>query len=81
MGRGKSATLRPISPIFLRSSELLVSNFVASFTSPENPARTVLAANVFPTCGVDAVFSNVINYSIVVRRARVAGLGALQLSI
>ena len=31
-----------------------------AFTSPENPARTVLAANVFPTCGVDAVFSNAI---------------------
>ena len=46
-----------------------------AFTSPENPARTVLAANVFPTCGVDAVFSNAMNYSIVVRRARVAGLG------
>jgi Polyketide cyclase / dehydrase and lipid transport/Domain of unknown function (DUF4331) len=46
-----------------------------AFTSPENPARTVLAANVFPTCGVDAVFSNAINHSIVVRRARVAGLG------
>ena len=48
---------------------------VFAFTSPENPARTVLAANVFPTCGVDAVFSNAINNSIVVRRARVAGLG------
>jgi len=46
-----------------------------AFTSPENPARTVLAANVFPTCGVGAVFSNAINHSIVVRRARVAGLG------
>jgi hypothetical protein len=45
------------------------------FTSPENPARTVLAANVFPTCGVDAVFSNAIDHSIVVRRARVAGRG------
>jgi hypothetical protein len=45
------------------------------FTSPENLARTVLAANVFPTCGVDAVFSNAIDHSIVVRRARVAGLG------
>jgi hypothetical protein len=45
-----------------------------AFTSPENPARTVLAAAVFPTCGVDAVFSNAINHSIVVRRARVAGL-------
>ncbi|WP_375780224.1 DUF4331 family protein [Bradyrhizobium sp. ma5] len=46
-----------------------------AFTSPENPARTVLAANVFPTCGVDAIFSNAINHSIVVRRARVAGVG------
>jgi hypothetical protein len=46
-----------------------------AFTSPENPARIVLAANVFPTCGVDAVFSNAIDHSIVVRRARVAGLG------
>jgi hypothetical protein len=45
------------------------------FTSPENPARTVLAANVFPTCGVDAVFSNAINHSIVIRHAKVAGLG------
>ena len=46
-----------------------------AFTSPENQARTVLAANVFPTCGVDAIFSNAINHSIVVRRARVAGVG------
>lgn len=46
-----------------------------AFTSPENPARTVLAANVFPTCGVDAIFSNAINHSIVVRRAKVTGLG------
>jgi Polyketide cyclase / dehydrase and lipid transport/Domain of unknown function (DUF4331) len=46
-----------------------------AFTSPENPTRTVLAANVFPTCGVDAIFSNAINHSIVVRRAKVAGIG------
>jgi Polyketide cyclase / dehydrase and lipid transport/Domain of unknown function (DUF4331) len=46
-----------------------------AFTSPENPSRTVLAANVFPTCGVDAIFSNAINHSIVVRRAKVAGIG------
>jgi Polyketide cyclase / dehydrase and lipid transport/Domain of unknown function (DUF4331) len=46
-----------------------------AFTSPENPSRTVLAADVFPTCGADAVFSNAINHSIVVRPARVAGLG------
>jgi hypothetical protein len=48
---------------------------VFAFTSPENPDRTVLAANVFPTCGVDAVFSNAINHSIVIRRARVAAFG------
>ena len=46
-----------------------------AFTSPENPTRTVLAANVFPTCGPDAIFSNAITHSIVVRRAKVAGLG------
>jgi hypothetical protein len=46
-----------------------------AFTSPENPARTVLAANVFPTCGRDAIFSNAITHSIVVRRAKVTGLG------
>jgi hypothetical protein len=31
--------------------------------------------NVFPTCGVDAIFSNAINHSIVVRRAKVTGIG------
>lgn len=46
-----------------------------AFTSPENPARTVVAANVFPTCGADAIFSNVIDHAIVLRRARVAGIG------
>jgi hypothetical protein len=46
-----------------------------AFTSPENPSRTVLAANVFPTCGVDAIFSNAIDHSIVVRRAKVSGVG------
>ena len=46
-----------------------------AFTSPENPSRTVLAANVFPTCGRDAMFSNAITHSIVVRRAKVSGLG------
>ncbi len=30
-----------------------------AFTSPENPARTVLAACVFPSAGEDAMFSNV----------------------
>lgn len=46
-----------------------------AFTSPENPARTVLAANVFPTCGVHAFFSNAVNHSIMVRPAKIAGLG------
>src|ERR1700733_1609253 len=46
-----------------------------AFTNPENPSRTVLAANVFPTCGRDAMFSNAITHSIVVRRAKVSGLG------
>ena len=63
MGQDKSATLRPISPTCLRSRV------------PENSARTVLAANVFPTCGANATFSNAIDHSIVVRRARVAGIG------
>ncbi len=46
-----------------------------AFTSPENPSRTVLAACVFPAAGESAIFSNVIEYSIVVRRVIVAGLG------
>jgi hypothetical protein len=46
-----------------------------AFTSPENGARTVLAACVFPAAGEDAMFSNVIDHSIVVRRVIVAGVG------
>ena len=46
-----------------------------AFTSPENPARTVLAMDVFPSAGEDAIFSNVIDYSIAVRRVTVAGVG------
>jgi Domain of unknown function (DUF4331)/Polyketide cyclase / dehydrase and lipid transport len=46
-----------------------------AFTSPENPSRTVLAANVFPSAGASAIFSNAINHSIVIRGATVAGLG------
>src|SRR6516165_776987 len=46
-----------------------------SFASPENPGRTVLAACVFPYAGENAIFSNVINYSIAVRRVTVAGVG------
>ena len=46
-----------------------------AFTSPANPARTVLAMCVFPSAGEDAIFSNVIDHSIVVRRVSVAGIG------
>ena len=46
-----------------------------AFTSPENPARTVLALCVFPSAGEGAVFSNVIDYRIAVRRVTVAGVG------
>ena len=46
-----------------------------AFTSPENPARTVLALCVFPSAGEHAVFSNAIDYSIAVRRVTVAGVG------
>src|SRR4051812_20914399 len=46
-----------------------------AFTSPENPSRTVLAADVFPSAGESAVFSNVVNHGIVVRRVTVSGVG------
>jgi len=46
-----------------------------AFTSPENPARTVLSLCVFPSAGADAIFSNVVDHSIVVRRVTVAGVG------
>jgi hypothetical protein len=46
-----------------------------AFTSPENPARTVLALCVFPSAGEDAIFSNVIDHVIAVRRVTVAGVG------
>src|SRR5277367_1880912 len=46
-----------------------------AFTSPEDPSRTVLAACVFPAAGESAIFSNAIEYSIVVRRVTVVGLG------
>src|SRR5678815_2160219 len=45
------------------------------FTSPEDPAHTVLAMCVFPSAGESAIFSNVIDHSIVVRRVTVAGVG------
>jgi len=46
-----------------------------AFTSPDNPAHTVVAANIFPSAGVSAMFSNAISHSIVVRRVTVAGTG------
>jgi hypothetical protein len=45
------------------------------FTSPANPAHTVLAANVFPSAGMTAMFSNAIDHSIVMRGINVAGVG------
>jgi polyketide cyclase/dehydrase/lipid transport protein/uncharacterized protein DUF4331 len=46
-----------------------------AFTSPENPARTVLAVCAFPSAGEDAIFSNAVNYAIAVRRMTVGGVG------
>src|SRR6516225_8878704 len=46
-----------------------------AFTSAENPAHAVLAACVFPSAGEDAIFSNIIDYAIAVRRVSVAGIG------
>jgi hypothetical protein len=46
-----------------------------AFTSPESPARTVLAMCVFPSAGESAVFSNVIDYAIAIRRVTVGGVG------
>lgn len=45
------------------------------FRSPENPARTVFAADVFPSAGTSAMFSDAAFHSIVARRVTVAGLG------
>src|SRR5262245_4863283 len=46
-----------------------------AFASPENPGRTVLAMCVFPYAGENAIFSNIIDYAIVVRRVTVRGVG------
>src|SRR6516162_9130422 len=46
-----------------------------AFTSPENPARTVLAMCVFPSAGESAIFSNILDHSIALRRVIVAGTG------
>lgn len=45
------------------------------FNSPESPTRTVFVANVFPSAGTSAVFSDAANHAIVARRVTVAGLG------
>jgi len=45
------------------------------FISPENPARTVFAADVFPSAGSSAVFSDAAYHAIVARRVKVAGVG------
>ena len=45
------------------------------FRSPENPARTVFAADVFPSAGASAMFSDAAYHSIVARHVTVAGLG------
>jgi hypothetical protein len=46
-----------------------------AFTSPENPARTVLAACVFRSAGTTAMFSNAVEYAFAIRRVTMAGLG------
>ncbi len=46
-----------------------------AFTKPADPTRLVLIADVFPFAGETGVFSNAANYSIIVRRVKVAGLG------
>src|SRR5574337_19167 len=46
-----------------------------AFTSPQDPARTVVALDVFPGAGADAIFSNAIDHSIAIRRVSVAGTG------
>ena len=46
-----------------------------AFISPEKPPRTVLAMCVFPSAGESAMFSNVIDHVIAVRRISVGGLG------
>ncbi len=46
-----------------------------AFTSPENPACTVLVLDAFPSAGASAMFSNAAHYDVMLRRARVAGLG------
>ena len=46
-----------------------------AFTSPESPARTVVALDVFPGAGAEAIFSNALDHSIAIRRVTLAGMG------
>ena len=46
-----------------------------AFTSPSDPRRTVLVADVFPFAGETALFSNVVTHNIAVRPVRIAGTG------
>ena len=46
-----------------------------AFVSPENPARMVVALDVFPGAGVEAIFSNALDHAIAIRRVTVAGTG------
>ena len=46
-----------------------------AFTKPADPKRLVLIADVFPFAGETGVFSNAANYSMIVRRVKVAGIG------
>ena len=46
-----------------------------AFVSPADPNRTVLAADVFPSAGTQAMFSNAIDHHIVARRLTIAGTG------
>ena len=61
MGPDRSVILRPISPI-------------CSHSRARQIRRNGASANVFP-CGANAMFSNAVDHSFVVRRAKVAGVG------
>jgi len=46
-----------------------------AFASPGNLGRTVLGLDVFPSAGTTAMFSNVVDHSIVVRPVSIEGVG------
>ena len=46
-----------------------------AFASPHDASRVVLIANVFPSAGSSALFSNAIDYEIAVRHVSLSGLG------